>query len=195
MASFGRSSVSAPVTGVGVRIGVTALLGLAGKRQTPQEIELRRQRRRHRQIEMAEGVPGQHAAARRALHEALLHQIGLDHLLDHVALVAERRGHGLDPDRTAAVIAARCSADSAGPCRRARARRLRAATTPRRRRRRRRVARPSTAAKSRTRRNSRIATRGVPRERRAISAAPSGSRSMASTRAPRPTISASSAGS
>ncbi len=53
---------------------------------------------------MAVGGLGQHAAARRALHEALLHQIRLDHLLDHVALLAKRRRQGLDADRAAAVI-------------------------------------------------------------------------------------------
>ena len=42
-------------------------------------------------------------AARRALHEALLDQIGLDDLLDGVARLAQRRGKGLDADRTAGV--------------------------------------------------------------------------------------------
>ena len=46
----------------------------------------------------------------------------------------------------------------------------------------------STAAKSRTRRNRRPAMRGVPRERRAISAAPSGLMATFSTPAPRVTI-------
>ena len=54
---------------------------------------------------------------------------------------------------------------------------------------------PLTAAKSRMRRKRRIATRCVPRARRAISAAPSGCRSKARMRAPRATICASSAGS
>ena len=53
---------------------------------------------------MAEGVGGEHAAARRALHEALLDQVGLDDLLDGVARLGERRGHCLDADRPAAVV-------------------------------------------------------------------------------------------
>ena len=51
---------------------------------------------------------------------------------------------------------------------------------------------PSTSAKSRTRRSSRPAMRGVPRARRAISLAPSAVMPMPSTRAPRLTISSSS---
>ena len=53
---------------------------------------------------MAVGDLGQHPAAWGALHEALLEQIGLDDLFEHVTLVAERRRHRLDPDRTAAVM-------------------------------------------------------------------------------------------
>src|SRR5438034_1053572 len=41
---------------------------------------------------MAEGVPRQHAAARRALHEALLQQVRLDDLFDDVALGAADYG-------------------------------------------------------------------------------------------------------
>ncbi len=47
---------------------------------------------------------GQHAAARGALQQALLDEIGLDHLLDAVALLGERRGQGVDPDRSATVV-------------------------------------------------------------------------------------------
>ena len=54
------------------------------------------------------------------------------------------------------------------------------------------VAAPSTSAKSRTRRKSRPAMRGVPRARRAISLAPSGLTATPSTRAPRATIRSSS---
>ena len=36
--------------------------------------------------------------------QALLDQIGLDHLLEHVALLRERGGQGLDADRAAAVV-------------------------------------------------------------------------------------------
>jgi Holliday junction DNA helicase RuvB len=55
--------------------------------------------------------------------------------------------------------------------------------------------RPSTAAKSRTRRKSRVATRGVPRDRRAISIAPSAVSSMPRTLPPRLTMRSSSSGS
>ena len=118
---------------------------------------------------MAEGLRRQQAAARRALHEALLDQEGLDDLLDRVARLRERRGDGLDADRAAAealgdqaeiapvelVEAERIDLEpAAAPCRRPCAS---IASTP------------STAAKSRTRRSSRVAMRGVPRERRAIS--------------------------
>ena len=50
---------------------------------------------------MAEAAIGQHAAARRALQQALLHQIRLDDFLDHVALLAQRRRQRLDADRAA----------------------------------------------------------------------------------------------
>src|SRR5208282_4496809 len=46
----------------------------------------------------------EHAPARRALDEPLLDEIGLDHLLEHVALIAEGRGKRLDPRRPAAVV-------------------------------------------------------------------------------------------
>jgi len=47
---------------------------------------------------------GQHAAARCALHEALLKEVRLDDIFDDVALVAERRRDRLDPNRTARII-------------------------------------------------------------------------------------------
>src|SRR5438045_9110123 len=53
---------------------------------------------------MPVGDLGQHAAARGALQEALLQQIGLDDLFEDVALIAERRRHRLDADRAAAVM-------------------------------------------------------------------------------------------
>ena len=53
---------------------------------------------------------------------------------------------------------------------------------------------PSTAAKSRTLRNSRPATRGVPRDRRAISADPSAVMSMFSSLAARATMRCNSSG-
>ena len=57
------------------------------------------------------------------------------------------------------------------------------------------TASPPTEAKSRTRRSRRLATRGVPRERLAISAPPSLAIDIFSTRAARCTMVSSSAGS
>src|SRR5215471_6751506 len=56
-----------------------------------------------RQAEMNIGLRRQHPPARRALHEALLDEIGLDDLLDRVARLAERGGDGLDPDGAAGI--------------------------------------------------------------------------------------------
>ena len=150
----------------------------------------------HRQIEMAERRrTGQQAATRRALDKTFLNQKWLDDLFDHVALVTQRGRHRLDPDRAAAIALRRTSQIAPIHGVGARSCRLRAGRVPRRRQRRPPLTSPSTAAKSRMRRNRRIATRGVPRARRAISAAPSRRRSKASTRAPRATISVNSAGS
>src|SRR4029077_9300916 len=54
--------------------------------------------------EMPKCDAGQHAAARCALHEALLKEVRLDDIFDDVALVAERRRDRLDPNRTARII-------------------------------------------------------------------------------------------
>src|SRR5579871_6688237 len=53
---------------------------------------------------MAERMPGEQAAARRALYQPLLDQERLDDLLDRVARLRQRRRDGLDPDRAAAVV-------------------------------------------------------------------------------------------
>ena len=53
---------------------------------------------------MRERLRREQPAARRALHEALLDQEGLDDLLDRVARLGQRRGDGLDADRAAAEI-------------------------------------------------------------------------------------------
>src|SRR4051794_32801346 len=58
--------------------------------------------RRLGQAEVAEGVRGQHAPARGALHEALLDQEWFDDVLDGVARLGERSRDGLDADRAAA---------------------------------------------------------------------------------------------
>src|SRR6266404_8351689 len=57
--------------------------------------------RRARKAEMRIGLTGQHAAARRALNQALLDQIGLDDFLDGIARFAERRRQSLDAHRPA----------------------------------------------------------------------------------------------
>src|SRR5581483_12164265 len=69
-----------------------------------QEVELALEIARRREADMAPAAWRQHAAARRALHEALLHEEGLDHILERVALVGERRRQRLDAHRPAAVI-------------------------------------------------------------------------------------------
>src|SRR5215813_5776776 len=60
----------------------------------------RRWRRSHKS-QMAISRSGKNAAARRALHKALLHQIGFDNLLDGVARLAQGCGDGFDPHRPA----------------------------------------------------------------------------------------------
>src|SRR6266852_3992102 len=54
--------------------------------------------------EMAERVRGQQPAARGALQVAALDQERLDDVLDRIARLRQRRGHGLYSHRTAAVI-------------------------------------------------------------------------------------------
>src|SRR4029079_2045910 len=73
-----------------------------------EQAELRRIARWLRQPELAEGVTGQQAAARRALQEALLDQKRLDDLLDCVARLGERRRDGLDADWPTAVVERYC---------------------------------------------------------------------------------------
>src|SRR5215831_9232362 len=118
---------------------------------------------------MTEGVRGQEPPARGALEKTFLDQKRFDDFLDGVARLGERRRDGLDPDRATAVVL-----------------RDRREVAPVH------AVAPGTSAKSRTRRNSRPAMRGVPRARRAISFAPSPVMPMPSKRAPRLTISSSS---
>ena len=56
----------------------------------------------HRQPEVLEAALGEHAAARRALDQALLQQVGLVDVLDRVLLLVDRDGQGREPDRAAA---------------------------------------------------------------------------------------------
>ena len=53
---------------------------------------------------MREGLWREQPAARRALHEALLDQVGLDDVLDRVARLRQRRRDRLDADRAAGEI-------------------------------------------------------------------------------------------
>src|SRR2546423_9475563 len=69
-----------------------------------EQSELRRIARGLGQPEMAEGVAGDQPAARRALQEAALDQVGLDDVFDGVARLRQRGRERLDPDRTAAVV-------------------------------------------------------------------------------------------
>ena len=62
---------------------------------------------RRGETEMAVRIDGQHAAARRALEQAALQQERLDHLLDRIALLGQRRGKRVDADRSAAIVRAR----------------------------------------------------------------------------------------
>jgi len=48
---------------------------------------------------MAIAGDGGHASALRALQVALLDEVRLEHVLDGIALLADRRGKVLDPDR------------------------------------------------------------------------------------------------
>src|SRR5690349_10030984 len=65
---------------------------------------LYRRRRRSHKSQMAISRTGKNAAARRALHKALLHQIGLDNLLNGIARLAQCRSDGFDPYRPAIEI-------------------------------------------------------------------------------------------
>ena len=53
---------------------------------------------------MRPGLPCQHPAARRALDQALLQQVGLDHLLDGIAAFRQRRRQRFNPHRPATVV-------------------------------------------------------------------------------------------
>src|SRR5262245_27185315 len=81
-----------------------SILSIACLRSTGQQIELLCRVSRHGEAEVAEALAAEHAAARRALKQALLNEIGLDHFLDDVALLGERGGKRLDPDRAAVVV-------------------------------------------------------------------------------------------
>src|ERR1044071_3828438 len=55
----------------------------------------------HWKPEMLVGPGGEHATARSALQQALLKQVGLEHVLDRVGLLADRHGQGREADRPA----------------------------------------------------------------------------------------------
>ena len=139
-------------------------------------------RRPRRGSARSAGAPGRgaprprrgHPAARRADQQPLAHEERLGDRLDGLGLLAHGDGEGGQPDRSPAEAAAQRVEHGAVEPVEARARRRRRAparpgprpvTTPS----------PRTWAQSRTRRSSRLAMRGVPRDRPAISAAPSAS--------------------
>ena len=124
---------------------------------------------------MLVGALRRHPAARGALQEALLQQVGLVEVLERAAILADRGGERLDPRRAAAVDLDQgredppvelVEAEVVDLEQRQRLARDRAIDRGRA---------PSTWAKSRTRRSSRLAIRGVPRLRRAISSRPAAS--------------------
>jgi hypothetical protein len=106
-----------------------------------------------------------HAAARRALQEALLDQVGFEHVLDGVARLADGGGEVVDADRAAAELVDHRRQQLA-------VHDVEAAVVDVEHQQRqigdflRDVAAALTSAKSRTRRSRRLAMRGVPRERR-----------------------------
>ena len=122
---------------------------------------------------MRERRRGRLAAVRGALDEADLQQVRLDDVFERLEVFGQRRGDRVDADRAAAVtFGDRAQERAIEPVEPAfvdafALQRLvgdRAVTTPSAR----------TSAKSRTRRSSRLAMRGVPRLRCAIVAAPAG---------------------
>ena len=124
---------------------------------------------------MAPGRRGGHPAPRGAHQQALLHQERLVHVLDRLGLLADADGQR----RQARPGRRRSGAQMASRMARSTLSRP-SSSTPNRARPvvgrglGRRCRRPRTSAKSRTRRSRRLAMRGVPRDRRAISAAPAG---------------------
>src|SRR6266536_3881595 len=69
-----------------------------------EQSELRRIACRLGKPEMAEGMRGQQTPARSALQIAALDQERLDDVLDGIARLRERRRHGFNADRAAAVV-------------------------------------------------------------------------------------------
>ena len=122
-------------------------------------------------------VGGRHgdAAAGRAGEQALLDEERLVHVLDRLGLLADADRQRRQPDRAAAELLAERAEDrpvdlvepAVVDAEHLQARRGPSSASI--------VPSPRTSAKSRTRRSSRLAMRGVPRERRAISHAPSAS--------------------
>ena len=88
---------------------------------------------RRRQPQMRPGLRRQHPPARRPLDQALLQQVGLDHLLDRVARLGQRRRRSSRPRPARRRSFRPAAAGSAGPRRRARGRPPRAGSAPGRR--------------------------------------------------------------
>src|SRR6266540_2874096 len=133
---------------------------------------------------MAIGERRGNASARRSLQEARLNQIGLVQVFESSAILADRGGDRCDSDRSSAELLDDRREDPAVELVEAVLVHLQA---PERF--------PGTSAKSRSRRSSRLAMRGVPRLREAISLAASAAIGIPRIWAERSTMSVSAAAS
>src|SRR5690606_41039304 len=79
----------------------SSVTGATGGAATAAGPQVRTGAARHRQAEVAPGRDRRDASARRALQEALLDQVRLEHVLDRVAFFADRRREVVEPDRAA----------------------------------------------------------------------------------------------
>src|SRR4029450_6977090 len=94
------ASVSSQYTRTGQTKGA-ASTAITAPSLVLEQLQRRARALRHFQAEMLVGVTGGDAAGGRGHDEGLLDQIGLDHVLDRAALLAERRRETLDTDRAA----------------------------------------------------------------------------------------------
>src|SRR5690606_424742 len=79
----------------------SSVTGATGGGATTAGPQVRTGAARHRQAEVAPGRDRRDASARRALQEALLDQVWLEHVLDRVTLFTDRRREVVEPDRAA----------------------------------------------------------------------------------------------
>ena len=167
----------------------------AGGRRCLRTVSRRRPRARRGYAQVRPGPGGGHPAARGALDQALLEQERLVGVLDGVGLLPHALRQRGQAHRLAAEAAAERVEDGPVDLVQARARPRRTGPGPPRRCGPVTTPSPRTSTKSRTRRSSRLAIRGVPRDRSAMRAAPSASTRTPSRRADRSTMACSSVGS